>query len=207
MVAFIDLTGQTFGRLTVIKRMDNSRNKKIIWLCKCRCGGEKIIDGANLRNGDTQSCGCIKKERLVSQNTKHNQTFSPTHTTWRGMLERCRYKNNKRYDRYGGRGISVCKEWYDFNNFIRDMGERPEGKTLDRIDLNGNYCKENCRWATLIEQANNRTNNHNLTYKGMTKTLKQLADIIGMDRHTIKNKLNQGWVIDEIINHYNKDVM
>ena len=122
-----------------------------------------------------------------------------TYVSWYGMKTRCFNKNYKDYKYYGGRGIKVCNSWMKFENFFEDMGERPEGKTLDRIDNNGNYCKENCYWATRKEQANNRRSNRYLTYKGKTQNVSEWAEELNINKNDISNRLNLGWKIERIL--------
>ena len=161
---FKDLTGNTFGRLTVIKKCGLDSNGCFTWLCRCDCGNEIIASGANLRRGTTKSCGCYKIDMV----TLHKMTKTQFYHVWQGMRARCNNKNLKAYKHYGGRGIKVCERWKDFNNFMDDMyesyskhineyGER--NTSIDRIDVNGNYEKSNCRWATWKEQNNNKRNN------------------------------------------------
>lgn len=151
--AIIIKTGVQFGRLRIIERLGTSKNGHAIWLCECSCGNTTAVFATNLRRNHTQSCGCLNTEAI----TKHGLRNSPTYITWRCMLRRCFDKQHKHYHRYGGRGITVCKEWTDFKAFVKDMGLRPAGKTIDRKDNNGNYEKGNCRWATAEEQHLNKT--------------------------------------------------
>ena len=159
----IDLTGHQYGRLTVIRRAGH-RGKKVIWLCSCKCGGEARPTSANLRNGTTKSCGCLQIETAAAAARKrstvhgHNPTgkASPTYNSWHSMRARCTRASHKSYPNYGGRGITVCDRWREFANFLSDMGERPDGMTLDRIDNDGNYEPLNCRWATASQQQQNK---------------------------------------------------
>lgn len=159
----VDLTGRRFGKLVVLRkgRSEPTANGTILyWLCLCDCKNEKEIAGGSLRHGYTKSCGCIVR--------KHGHRESRTYKSWSSMKARCLNSNAPDYFRYGGRGIEVCTRWlgtHGFEHFLEDMGERPEGKTLDRFpDKNGNYTKSNCRWATAEEQ-NNNTRTSRLTLK------------------------------------------
>lgn len=165
----IDLTGIKYGRLTAVERV--KKGKKTWWKCKCQCGKEAVSLSYNLRSGQTQSCGCLQAERTAesgASRAKHGHTrhkkseptrTTPTYRTWRCMLDRCRCAKMPNYHLYGGRGITVCPQWQGkdgFVTFLKDMGERPEGKTLDRLDGDGNYEPSNCRWATTKEQCATR---------------------------------------------------
>lgn len=158
MPATKQLEGQVFGRLTVVERF-RSRNGRVTWLCKCACGKLHEAVSHALTSGHTKSCGCWKEERNTSTLPVHGHAKrgykSPTYYSWASMWTRCTNPNVKSYKDYGGRGVQICEQWGDFENFLADMGERPDGRTLDRSNVNGNYEPGNCRWATRKEQAMN----------------------------------------------------
>lgn len=151
----IELEGMRFGRLLVGAQVE-SIGMATAYACKCDCGVEKVVRGISLRKGDTTSCGCGRTERMAKQKTSHGMYGTPTYRSWRAMIARCTDTKHKQYKDYGGRGIKIHPSGLKFENFFSSVGKRPEGKTLDRIDNDGNYEPGNCQWATRQEQNTNK---------------------------------------------------
>ena len=155
----IDLTGQRFGRLVVLEEAGKTKRGYITWKCQCDCEKEDniiIISGDSLRSGNTKSCGCYSKDKAREIHTKHGKERSSVYRTWQHMMQRCYNPNNTSYKNYGGRGIEVCRKWWKFKNFYKDMGDKPKGLTLERKDNDDNYKPSNCKWTTQLEQNRNR---------------------------------------------------
>ena len=144
------LVGKKFGKLLVLNISNNDKWSNPMWLCKCDCGKTKIVRGSSLRNGLTQTCGCSRSGNLYA--LKHGMSNTSTYNIWSSMKDRCLNPHDVAYKYYGGRGIKVCTRWLKFENFLSDMGERPQGLTLDRIDNDKNYELSNCRWTTYHQQ-------------------------------------------------------
>ena len=187
----INEEGKRYGKLTVIKRNGSSKDGKAMWLCKCDCGGYVTTIGKSLRNGDCTSCGCHRKEVLKrggKANLKHGETNNRLYNIWRGIKKRCRLKTNHGYKWYGAKGIDVCDDWYDSYEKFRDWSLKngyKEGLTIDRIDVDGDYEPNNCRWVAWITQENNRSNTVYVDYKGKTYPRAILADKLGVTNQAL----------------------
>lgn len=205
-----DLTSKRFGRLVVLNRAEDkvskSGYKTIMWNCRCDCGNTKVIRGKCLSGGITKSCGCYAKEVMSSIKKKHGDNGTRLYAIWDSMRQRCYNKNNKAYPNYGGRGISVCEEWNDYNNFKKwsiDSGydiNATRGKcTLDRIDVNSDYTPCNCRWVDMKSQSNNKRNTIVLSCGSVSHTLKEWSEITGIKYETLWARYNRCKSAEEIL--------
>ena len=200
-----DLRGFKFGRLLVIERAPAETNKNSYWRCVCDCGNETIVSRVNLRNGNTQSCGCYAKEiakspqrigKIVSKRTKHGGVGTPLYAVWAGIKARVGNPNAANYERYGGRGIRICPEWKnDFQSFQKWSMENgyKKGLSIDRIDNNGDYCPENCRWVDGKTQMRNRCVSKIASYHGLEKTIAEWAEISGLPYNTVWHRFDNNW--------------
>ena len=193
----LNLTGERFGRLVVVKRVENDKHGNARWLCKCDCGGETITTTTCLRQGHTHSCGCYGLEQLKKgskASVTHNLSRTPLYQSWTLMKQRCFNSDRRDWMEYGGRGITMCDEWLDSKMFFKWALENDyeKGKTLDRIDVNGNYEPSNCRWATLKEQGRNKRNNIHVTVNGTEYVLSELAEQFNLPYPTVWQRYKQG---------------
>lgn len=195
----IDLTGQRFGKLTVIS-FDHRGSKKTYWNCSCDCGGKRTVSSDHLKSGEIIDCGCYK--RHVAHMKKNPIYNTRLYRIWSLMKERCFNEKRKEYPNYGGRGIRVCDEWMNSESFINwslSNGYK-DGLTLDRIDNNGNYCPDNCRWVDRKVQGLNKRNNRYITHNGETKTITQWAKDSNLPYHIIKKRIDiLGWSFEDAI--------
>lgn len=185
----IDMAGKKYGEWLVVKRAKTDGRGEIMWECVCSCGKIKEIRGSTLRIGTSTCCGHSRRSPLKTHGMSNTKIFG----IWRSMLSRCENKNCAAYKDYGARGITVCDEWHSFDVFFADMGHRPEGKSLDRIDNDKGYCKENCRWASRDEQIANRRASRRVSINGETKTFSQWEKHFGLPDSTISNRVRKGW--------------
>jgi len=193
--------GDRYGRWSVISEFGiSSRKNKRKFLCRCDCGNERVVLLHELRRGNSTSCGCLQKEVAKKQMTTHGKTKTRTYNVWISMRKRCLNPNHKSYNDYGGRGITICNKWLDnFENFLDDMGESPNGKSLDRIDNNKGYYKDNCRWSSWKEQANNRRNSKIINFNGKSMCCSDWEKELNFGSGLIGKRLKNGWGMNKIL--------
>lgn len=197
----LDLKGKKFNNLTVLEKTKN-KGEKVLWKCQCACGKITFVTTCNLRGDKVKSCGCLKNQNLISRNTKHNQRHTKLYEVWKSIKQRCLNPNNRYFKNYGGRGITICKEWKDdfinFYNWSIENGYK-ENLTIDRIDNNGNYDPSNCRWTNRYIQANNTRNNHYIFFNNENLTISQWAKKLNISYHTLFLRLKNGWSIEKAL--------
>lgn len=194
-----DITGQRFGRLIVLEHCEERRSyRSSMWKTQCDCGANKLFTRASLVQAGVKSCGCLMRENVAAasrRRTRHGQSkrgeMTGAYRSWHAIQQRCYNPNNPKYHRYGGRGIKVI--WNSFDEFYRDMGDRPAKKSIERIDVNGNYEKGNCKWGTDREQGRNKTNHRYITLNGITRCTAEWAEINNIPYGAIRNRLHKGW--------------
>jgi hypothetical protein len=195
---FNDLTGNKYGRLTVVGLSPKKSGRKSFWVCKCICGNEHLVRSDSLKSGNVQSCGCLKKEQDRENLTKyhrHKESHTHLHDTWLGIKARVSNPNNKSYGRYGGRGIKMCDDWFNSYESFRDWAKSngyDESLTIERIDVNGNYEPDNCTWIPWSEQANNRRSTIWIEWEGKRQNATQWAKELGFKPKTIMERYNKG---------------
>lgn len=216
MGQFIDLTGQKFNMLTVVCRGPDYISPKgvhaVQWYCQCDCGNPELtlVSGSQLRHktNPTKSCGCLLGNNAKTAHKIHGGAYERLYNVWCRIKSRCYCATNNRYKNYGERGIVMCDEWknsYDsFKVWAMSNGYQPEAPrgqcTIERIDVNGNYCPENCTWKTIKEQENNKTNSHYVEYNGEAHTISEWAEIIGIPCNTLIYRINHNWPIEKALN-------
>ena len=186
-----DLTGQKFGKLKVLSFI-GMKNGKSCWLCQCECKKKRIVVRGNLVSSNTKSCGCLRGGKQ-----KHGFSKHELYCVWKGMMRRCYDPRVESYSRYGNRNIKVCDRWKIFPNFVKDMSPRPDGTTLDRIDNDGDYTPDNCRWATIKEQNWNSRNNRVVEYQGESRILMDWAKTLKLNYQALWIRLKKGWPVEK----------
>lgn len=198
MPKFVDMTGKTLGRWTVMSYAGIDHTGQHLWECHCACGTIRIKSRYKLYERRSRSCGCLTREVARARFTKHGKHGTEEYGIYRAMVERCRNPNNDRYKDYGGRGIRV--EWPSFEAFLADMGKRPSPKhSINRLNNDASYNAKNCRWATQREQLLNRRNNRRITYQGRTQTITEWAEEQHMPVVTLRARLERGWTLHDAL--------
>lgn len=198
----INLTGRTFGALTVISRAPKKPYiGNAVWHCRCECGQRTDVIGYKLMHGSTTSCGCRKRARLAQFAKTHGLSKTREYSIWCAMKKRCANSSDSHYHLYGGRGIAVCDQWRNsFETFLRDMGPVPSrNHSIDRIDTDGHYTPENCRWSNWVQQANNKGNNHRLTHEGQTRTITEWERHLRLPAGRVKRRILDGWTTERAL--------
>jgi len=200
-----DILGQKFGRWKVLFKKITTKQGVVMWECICECGTVKLVSAPSLQRGHSRSCGCLRKEILFKMSISHGGTsgrYHPLYKTWCNMRNRCYNEKDSSYKNYGARGIKVCDQWLGkegFASFVKSMGCKPSGNvSLDRIDNNLGYSPENCRWATKIEQNNNRRDNVKIEFKGINETATFWSKKTGLPRKNILQRKRLGWPAEKI---------
>ena len=195
-----DHSGIKYNRLTAIRLIERKENKRHVWEFKCDCGATVNLAVNRVAMGKTKSCGCLLNEVLIERNTTHGLSRShwQDYRTWKDMRSRCYNTGDSDYRLYGERGIRVCDRWSDFSVFLADMGRRPKGYTIDRIDVNGHYEPSNCRWATSKTQANNKRTNNYIEHNGVMKTLQGWCEEYGISHSKARYRLSAGMSFEEV---------
>ena len=192
----LTLAGGRFGRLSVNSVSHKNKRGEIYWNCRCDCGNNKIVRANALTSGNTLSCGCYHRERV----SDHGMTGKPTFKSWTSMKQRCLNPNSPAYRNYGGCGILICERWANsFDNFLKDMGQRPHWASLDRIDVNGNYEPGNCRWSAARQQQRNRRDTPQLTFRDIRKSWMDWSEETGIPTKVIGWRLYHGWDVERTL--------
>lgn len=197
-----DISDKRFGKLVAINYVGSTEKGHSKWLCKCDCGVEKIVLATSLAKGATVSCGCHSAELTSFRAKSHGMSSDGMYAVWNTMIQRCCNDKSSSFENYGGRGINVCARWRIFENFYSDMGKRPSGMTIERKDNDGDYCPENCCWASREDQAKNKRDSRNFEFNGEKRTLAEICIIQGVNFETARKRLQKGWPIEKAVSKH-----
>lgn len=199
----VDMVGKQFGWLTVIDRAgstsDHKKRHYAAWRCVCTCGQQVVVPGQRLRRGKRKACGVNGHVWAINLRGGMTALHPAEYSVWEKMHARCHYKKHKNYKNYGGRGIKICERWHTFKNFLADMGARPKGLTIERIDTNGDYEPTNCRWATFAEQRRNQRRSIFVEYEGERLLLMDLCAKLGLSRGIVYGRLKSRWTLEDAL--------
>jgi hypothetical protein len=191
----LDLSGQRFGRLTAIEMIGPNRNKQIVWRCVCDCGNETFVTATVLHRGAVRSCGCLRRDTTRKNKTIHGHRYERLYGIWKNMIKRCHLETDRSYGRYGERGISVCDEWRNSYDNFRDWSYEngyEDDLSIDRMDNDGNYSPNNCRWTDRFTQANNTRRSRPITYDDITHSISEWSRLFGVNRHSLRYRIEHG---------------
>lgn len=202
----LDLSGQKFGRLTAVRRGENTKDGHAQWICRCACGKTVIVLARYLKSGHTRSCGCLQAEKASfaasRRNVTHGESAAPLYHVWQSMRARCNNPKHRNFSNYGGRGIKVCEEWDRSYTAFRDWAQRSgyrKGLQLDRLNNNGGYSPLNCRWITPKGNSNNRRTSRYLEYNGERKSVAEWAAEKGISYQTLYSRITDGWTVEKAL--------
>lgn len=191
--------GERYGQLVIESEVENKGDKRH-FLCLCDCGNKKTVRLEHIRSGHTTSCGCLQRARTIESSTKHGDRSTPLYSVWCDVKKRCLNPRATNYSYYGGRGIKLCPEWHEYENFKRDMGAKyKQGLELDRRDNDGPYSTSNCRWVTRTENNRNTRANRRIAHGGKTRCVSEWAEITGIKAATILKRLKKGWSVEKAL--------
>lgn len=200
MPKFMNLSGQKFSYLTVVEHAGRNHIGKHTYLCRCDCGKTIVLRGEDVKSGNTKSCGCMRRQMTIDKNFKHGFSKTPMYNVWCALKERCTNPNDRAYKNYGGRGITVSEGWMDYEGFHRDMvGTYREGLSLERVNNEIGYNRENCIWASRNVQGNNTRRNHFIEYKGNRLTVSQMARKYNLHPTILQGRLYKGWSMEKAL--------
>jgi hypothetical protein len=197
-----NLEGRKFGRLKVVEEAGRTKYGNIKWLCTCICGSKCEVSAADLKSGHTKSCGCLRRDSasFATHGDSRRARRAPEYVIWCAMKSRCSNPNNPGYKNYGGRGIKVCRRWFNYENFFGDMGRRPSPRhTIERVDNEKGYNPDNCSWAPKEVQSRNRRLSRVIHYKRRAMTLSEWARHVGLKRTTLRRRLDAGWEVERAL--------
>lgn len=191
-----DITGTRYGKLCAVKPHSRTSGQSYRWLWACDCGGQKVLHSYSAKKAG--QCGCETAAKLAARHRTHGAAATPMYKLYHAMKDRCGNTHNTHYSHYGARGIRVCERWLEsYENFLLDMGERPPGTTLDRVNNDGNYEPGNCRWASRRQQQRNRRNNNTVTLDGVTMCMTEWCEHFGIQFTTVRGRIRRGWSIED----------
>lgn len=198
-----DITGESFGRWTIIEYAGRGKHGEVEYKCRCTCGTEKVLRRSSLTSGNSRSCGCLAREATKARETTHGASDTRLYRIWAGIIQRCcNSRSRYEWEKYGGRGVTMCEEWRNsFEEFAAWalLNGYSDTLTIDRVDVNGDYSQQNCRWSTVYEQSNNKRTSKYITYNGEVGTVREFADRCGLAYSCLYARLKAGWSVEDAL--------